>query len=152
MACLRGARRSGFRVLLLCDGMCARHLESEITAKQLYHSVCHVVGDLLDVCLDGVIRQVWTMKGGMIGWLPVERLLAAEPAACACGILQKRRQVSDITRCMNCLLWQCQIFQPGLRTSSSNILTAKQRVDICSFTLSCCFNISVIIFSTPSCV
>jgi hypothetical protein len=42
--------------------------------RQLYHSVSHVLADLLDVCIDGVIRQVWTMKGGMIGWLAVERL------------------------------------------------------------------------------
>jgi hypothetical protein len=33
-----------------------------------------VLADLLDVCIDGVIRQVWTMKGGMIGWLAMERL------------------------------------------------------------------------------
>jgi hypothetical protein len=58
--------------------MCARHLDSEVTVRQLYHSVSHVLADLLDVCIDGVIRPVWTMKGGMIGWLAVERLLPSQ--------------------------------------------------------------------------
>jgi hypothetical protein len=54
-------------VVGLCVGMCARHLDSEVTVGQFYRSIPHVLADLIDVCIDGVIRQVWTTKGRMIG-------------------------------------------------------------------------------------